>query len=105
MGANIVVAVELNYTRGFGTPSVGLVKVLVSSLGIMMASSVEPKLALADIVLQPDLLQFSKLNLDNLDDRIQAGYDCAMASMKEIKDVIEGKPKKEKVMYAKNKAK
>jgi NTE family protein len=96
MGADVVVAVELNYTRGFVTQSTKMVKVLTSTIGIMLASSVAPRLAMADIVLQPDLKEFSKMNMDGLEDRIKAGYDCAMASYKEIAQVIKngGKGKK-----------
>lgn len=105
MGANVIIAVELNHSRGFGTPSLNMFKVLTSSLGIMMASSVAPKLKLADIVLQPNMQNFSKANLDNLDDRIALGYDCVMASINEIAKVLKRKPRR-KVIYAqKNKVK
>lgn len=105
LGANIVVAVELNYSRGFGTQSLGLFSVLSSTLGIMMASSVAPKLSYADIVLQPDLKNFSKMNLDDLDERVNAGYNCVMASKAEIIKVLRSKPKKSKLQNAKNKNK
>lgn len=99
MGANVIVAVELNHSRGFGTPSTNMIKVLTSSLGIMMASAVAPKLKLADVVLQPNMQNFSKANLNNLDDRIALGYDCVMATKNEILKILGHKPRR-KVIYA-----
>ena len=100
MGANVVLAVELNFSRGFGTESLNMFKVLASSLGIMMASSVAPKLAFADLVLQPDLKNFSKTNLEDLHERINIGYNCVMASKDEILRILKQKPKK-RLTYAK----
>lgn len=99
MGANVVIAVELNHSRGFGTPSLSMIKVLSSSLGIMMSSSVAPKLKLADIVLQPNMKNFKKTNLDQLDDRISLGYNCVMASKDDILKILKRKPRR-KVIYA-----
>ena len=103
MGANIVVAVELNYTRGFGTDKLGMLDVLKSSLGIMMASGVEPKLAYADIIIQPDMRKFSKANLKDFDDRFNLGYESVMASKKEILEIFKEGPDKKKVKNAKKK--
>lgn len=99
MGANVVIAVELNHSRGFGTESLNMFKVLTSSLGIMMASSVAPKLKLADIVLQPNMKNFSKLNIDKLDDRIALGYHSVMSSKDDILKILKRKPRR-KVIYA-----
>ena len=99
MGANVVIAVELNHSRGFGTQSLNMIKVLTSSLGIMMSSAVAPKLKLADIVLQPNMQNFKKTNLDKLDDRIELGYNCVMASKGEILKILKRKPRR-KIIYA-----
>ena len=101
MGANIVFAVELNYSRGFGTEKKGMFDVLKSSMGIMMASGVEPKLAAADIVIQPDMREFARLKLDQFDKRFKLGYDSVMASKKEIQQVLSVGPNKEKEKNAK----
>ncbi len=95
MGANVVIAVELNYSRGFGTDSLSLLKILGNAIGIMMSATVESKLALADIVLQPDLKNFSKMNLDDIDGRIAMGYNSVMAAKAEIFSLIK-KPKRKK---------
>lgn len=99
MGANVVIAVELNHARGGGTTSLNMFKVLINSLGIMMASSVAPKLKLADIVLQPNMQNFKKTNLDKLDDRIELGYNTVMASKNEIMKILSKKPRR-KIIYA-----
>lgn len=101
MGANVVIAVELNYSRGNGTDSLSMLKILGSMIGIMMSSSVQPKLALANIVLQPDLKDFSKMNLDDIDGRIAMGYNSVMANKAEIFKLLK-KPKRihrEKISY------
>ena len=100
MGANVVFAIELNYSRGFGTESLNMFKVLSSSLGIMMASAVAPKLPLADIVLQPDMKNYKKTNLDDLEGRIELGYNSVMANKQEILHILRRRPRV-KVLYAK----
>lgn len=101
MGANIVFAVELNYSRGYGTEKKGMFDVIKSSVGIIMASGVEPKLAAADIVIQPDMREFARLKLDKFDKRFKLGYDSVMASRKEIQKVLSVGPNKEKEKNAK----
>ncbi|MBQ8468276.1 MAG: patatin-like phospholipase family protein [Clostridia bacterium] len=101
MGANVVIAVELNFSRGFGTEKLGMLDILKSSVGIMMESSVESKLALADIVIQPDMRAFAKTNLKRLEERIDLGYQSVMASKSELLEIFSSKPDKQKVKYAK----
>lgn len=105
MGANVVVAVELNGSRGFGTPSLNMFKVLTSSLGIMMSSAVAPKEKLADIVLKPNMQNFKKTKLDKLDDRLALGYSSVMENKDEILKILKRRPRR-KIIYAqKNKNK
>lgn len=94
MGANVVIAVELNHGKGFGTESLNMFKVLTNSLSIMMAAAVAPKFALADVVLHPNMSGFSKLNLDDIDSRIALGYNAVMDNKEEILKIIKRRPRK-----------
>ena len=97
MGAKIVIAVELNYSRGFGTTEMGMLGVLKGALGIMMSAGVESKLPFADIVIQPDMREFAKTNLKHFEDRYMLGYNAVMASKKEILNILKAKPAKSKM--------
>ena len=100
MGANVVIAIELNHGKGFGTDSLNMFKVLTSSLGIMMSGAVAPKFAFADLVVHPNMSGFSKMNLDDIDSRITLGYNAVMEKKDEILKILKRRPRK-KINYGK----
>ena len=111
MGADIVIAVEVNRARGQGTESMKLMDVLKASLGIMMQANVEKKLEYADIVIKPDLEKHSSMKIGDVDEMIQAGYDAVMSHKDEIITALTTKPKRKvkslwtKLTIARNKSK
>lgn len=84
MGADVVIAVEVNHTRGDGTPSLKLKEILNMSLGILMQANVEKTVRFADIVLKPELKDFSSTKVGNVDAMIEAGYKAVMDNKDEI---------------------
>lgn len=93
MGANVVIAFDVNRTRGIGTDSLKIIDVLKASLGIIMQANVEKKLEDADLVLMPNLDRFSASKLGDIDAMIQAGYDVIMNNKDKILKLLSSRPK------------
>ncbi len=93
MGANVVIAFDVNRTRGIGTDSLKMLDVLKGSLGIIMQANVEKKLEDADLILMPNLDRFSASKLGDIDAMIKAGYDVVMNNKEEIIRLISSRPK------------
>ena len=94
MGANIVIAIDVNTKRGEGTLSLKLTRLLTSTVGVMMQKNVETKLMFADVVLAPELSRFSSSKLGDVDKMIEAGYNAVMDNKEKILNLIKKKPKK-----------
>lgn len=94
MGANVVIAVDINHLRGSGTQSLSTVSVISSTIGIMMQSKVDQTLKMADLIIEPSLETFSPLKLEGIDEMIKIGYDTVMANKDKIKKLLEINPKK-----------
>ncbi len=94
MGANVVIAIEVNRGRGQGTDSLKLMDVLKSSLGVIMQANVEKTLQFADLVLKPELQMFSSSKLGDIDAMVQAGYDAVMQNKDAILRLVTQKPRK-----------
>jgi len=94
MGADVVIAIDLNSGRGDGTDSLKLMDVLKASLGIMMQANVEKKLEYADLVINPELKRFSSTKLKDVDDMIEIGYRVIMEHRQQIIDVVKKRQKR-----------
>lgn len=94
MGANQIIAIEVNKGRGQGTDSLKLIDVLKSSLGIIMQANVEKTLDYADLVLKPELEKFSASKLGDIDSMVQEGYDVVMEHKDEIIKMLTKKPRR-----------
>lgn len=88
MGADIVIGVDLNHTRGSGARSTKLVDILVATWSITTKSTMYKGLHNSDFVLEPELGKFSRASLDSVDDMVQEGYRVAKQSMSEIKKIL-----------------
>lgn len=111
MGADVVIAIEVNRARGQGTESLKILDVLKTSLGIMMQANVEKKLEYADVIIKPDLEKHSSMKIGDIDEMINAGYEAVMSHKDEIVSLLTNKPKKKvktlwtKLTIARNKLK
>lgn len=94
MGADIVIAIDVNSGRGHGTDSLKLLDVLKSSLGIMMQANVVKKLEYADVVIKPSLGKYSSSKLDGIDEMVLEGYNATMAHKNELIRLSTSKPKR-----------
>lgn len=84
MGAEKVISVDLNSTRGNGTDSVKILDVLFATFRIAMKSTAVKGIVNSDIILRPDLSKFKASNPKGAEDMIKIGYETAMAAMDEI---------------------
>ena len=88
MGADVVIAVDVNHARGRGTNSKKLFSILGSTIGVLMHDSVKNKLKFADIVLEPELTKFPSSKLENIEEMIQIGYDAVMDNIEKIAPIV-----------------
>ena len=91
MGADIVIAVDVNHRRGLGTESTKLLNVIGSTIGVLMRDSVKEKLSYADLVLEPEVTSFTSTKLQNVDEMIEIGYQEVMAHIDEIAKLVSKK--------------
>ena len=97
MDCDYVVAVDVNKTRGEGTEILKTVNILSSSLGILMKTNVTASLEQADIVVKPNLKEFSSSKLDGAREMIAEGERATMEMKEEIlKTLMKKSNKKDK---------
>ena len=84
LGCDYVIAVDVNKTRGEGTEVIKTLNILSSSLGILMKTNVLASLEQADVVIKPNLKEFSSSKLDGAGEMIIEGERATMAMKEEI---------------------
>ena len=89
MGADIVISIDINPTRGYGTDSLKTVELLKAALRILMKSNAVNGYVHSDYIIKLDLSKFSQLKIENIDEMIQLGYELTMQQIPEIKRVLE----------------
>lgn len=100
MGANVVIAIDVNPNRGRGTDSLKLFSIVSSTVGVMMQQNVESKLKFADLVIIPALGEFSSSKLGDTKAMIERGYNAVMEKKEEIIALVSNKPKiKDKIVW------
>lgn len=88
MGADVVIAFDLNPTRGYGTDSTKLLDLLKASLRILMKSNSVNGYVYSDYIVKMDLTQYSQFKLDNVEDMIRVGYETTIAELPNIYKAI-----------------
>jgi len=100
MGADVVIAVDVNPSRGYGTESTKIIDLLSASIRILMKSNAVKGKLYANIILEPNTKRFKSTKLAGLDEMIKEGYDSAKANMPSILKLLNIKPrlmKKQKI--------
>lgn len=85
MGADYVIAVDLNKPRPEMRPPRNLLHIMLYSLAVVQKPQIEQCLACADAVIQPDLNDFSPLELERVAPMIRAGRTAALQVVEQIK--------------------
>ncbi|MBR2967310.1 MAG: patatin-like phospholipase family protein [Clostridia bacterium] len=89
LGADFVVTVDVNATRGGGTNELGLLDVIKATYNIMSAQTSEEGLRMSDVIVSCDLSKFSAAKKDGYMEMIQIGYDAAKEKIEDIKKLFE----------------
>lgn len=88
-GADYVVTVDVNPTRGGGTKELGLLDVIKATFNIMSAHTSVEGLRMSDVIVAPMLGEFSAARKDGYERMIELGYNAAMEKMDAIKALFE----------------
>ena len=89
MGAETVIAVDLNHHRGSGTKSRKLKDILVATWDITTKSTMYKGEMNSDVVIEPELLEYKRTSLDHIDGMVEEGYRAAKEKMAEIKELLQ----------------
>ena len=89
LGADFVVAVDVNATRGGGTTELGLCDVIKATYSIMSAHTSEEGLRMSDVIVSCDLSKFSAAKKDGYMEMIELGYNAAKEKIDDIKKLFE----------------
>jgi len=85
LGADYVVAVDLNARHRYDRPK-NIVDVIVNSFHFLMKSSTAAQTQQADLLIEPDLSDFSRSDLDQIEALMNRGYKDAMNALKKISE-------------------
>lgn len=94
MGADYVIAVDVNATRGDGTEKIKLGSIISSTIGIMLKKNAKSFLEFADFCICPNLKDFKSTKLDNAQAMIDEGERATMEKSQEIITILNKKPRK-----------
>jgi NTE family protein len=85
LGASFSVAVDLNAKHTYERPG-NIFDVLMNSFHFTMQTAAKFQAEEADILIEPDLSEFDRINTDQCEELIQKGYDEAMGVLKTSPD-------------------
>ena len=91
MGADIVIGVDLNHSRGKGTTSRKLIDTLVATWNITTKSTMYKGEMNSDLVIEPKLTEYKNTSLANIDAMVEEGYRAAKEKMDEIKELMQSR--------------
>lgn len=89
MGADIVIAFDINAERGCGTESQKYFDELKTAFSILMKSNSLNGYVYSDYVVKLDLSKFDRTKLNNRDEMILQGYQQTIEQMPKILEIIE----------------
>ena len=92
MGADIVVSLDINPNRGYGTNSTKIVDLLKASLRVLMTSNAVNGYIHSDYIIKIDLNDFSQLKISDTKELIKRGYE---GTKKVLPEIIEALNKEE----------
>lgn len=88
MGADKVIAVDLNADRtGFGIPN-NLFEVTAQSFALLLSQVADPGRESCDVLLQPDLAKYAYHDLSDVEGMVAAGEKAALDSLSKIRECI-----------------
>lgn len=88
MGADLVIAVNLSRPRDVVEPPRNLLHIMLYSLALVQRPQIEASLRAADVVVEPDLNDFSAIELERVHDLIETGRLAADDAMPAIQEAL-----------------
>ncbi|MCM1043214.1 MAG: patatin-like phospholipase family protein [Corallococcus sp.] len=88
MGAETVISVDLNHTRGEGTTSRKFREQLSATWRILTKSTAYKGIVNSDVIIEPELRIFKNTTISGIDEMIYEGYRAAVVKMPEIKELL-----------------
>lgn len=80
MGARKVIAVDLNARHAYGEPE-NILDVILNSFHYMMQAAATLQKEDADLLIEPDLSDFNRSNMDQVSDLMEKGYEDAKKAL------------------------
>lgn len=91
LGADKVITVDVNPTRGSGSQNTGYIASIMNTIDLAMSNSAVEGLVNSDVIIAPDLSKYSAYDENGWQEMIELGHNSAMEQMDNIKRVIENK--------------
>ena len=91
MGADFIVAIDCNPSRGYGTDSTKFIELMSASIRILMKSNAVKGRMYADVLIEPDTKRFKSTNFNGSEDMIMEGYNACLKQIPFIKEILFGK--------------
>ncbi len=91
MGADVVISVDLNHTRGSGTSSPRLPDVLMATWSITTKSTVYKGELNSDVIITPQLSAYKNTRLENIDEMFEEGYRATVEKLPSIFEILNTK--------------
>lgn len=88
LGADIVISLDINPTRGYGTESTKTLDLLMASLRVLMKSNAVNGYVHSDYIIKIDLSKFSQLKVRDMQEMIEVGYNVTKENIPEIMRAI-----------------
>lgn len=88
MGADLIIAVELEKMADLGTPPKNILDIGMHTFAIMINEMKQEQLRLADVLILPPLGDHDTMTYSGLDSLIRLGYEATMEKIDEIKALI-----------------
>ncbi len=87
MGADLVVAVNLSAERQYRPPD-NIIDIILNAIDIAIDEDTKVQVKAADVLIEPKLSHFERMDVSRIDELIAEGFRATMASIKEIRRVL-----------------
>jgi NTE family protein len=88
MGADKVVSIDINSSRGEGTDSLRMLDIIKATLRIAVGANAKTGLQCSDIVISPDTRKYRATSKDGFEEMIEAGYNAAAEAAPRIMELF-----------------
>ncbi len=88
MGADLVIGVELNQPRRQSRPPKNLLHIMLYSLALVQRPHIERALHDADVIVRPDLNDFSVMELERAEEIVRTGRESTEAMIPAIRTAL-----------------